>query len=49
MISSIFSKSYSAIFYNSNGKAAGLGNDGGVVATVIGLPNLSNHDFTVIG
>jgi hypothetical protein len=36
-------------FYNANGKAAGLGNEGGVFATVTGLPNLSANDFTVVG
>jgi uncharacterized delta-60 repeat protein len=45
----VYSRSSGSLFYNANGKAAGLGNEGGVFATVTGLPNLSNHDFTVIG
>jgi Ca2+-binding RTX toxin-like protein len=45
----VYSKSSGSIFYNANGKTAGLGNEGGVFATVTGLPNLANTDFAVIG
>jgi uncharacterized delta-60 repeat protein len=45
----VYSKSSGSLFYNANGKGTGLGNEGGIFATVMGLPNLSNSDFTVIG
>jgi uncharacterized delta-60 repeat protein len=45
----VYSKSSGSLFYNANGKGTGLGNEGGIFATVTGLPNLSNSDFTVIG
>ncbi len=45
----VYSKSSGALFYNANGKGTGLGNEGGIFATVTGLPNLSSNDFTVIG
>jgi uncharacterized delta-60 repeat protein len=45
----VYSKSSGSLFYNANGKGTGLGNEGGIFATVTGLPNLSNNDFTVIG
>jgi hypothetical protein len=45
----VYSRSSGSLFYNANGKAAGLGNEGGVFATVTGLPNLSANDFTVVG
>ncbi len=45
----VYSQSSGSLFYNANGKAAGLGNEGGIFATVAGLPNLSNKDFTVVG
>jgi uncharacterized delta-60 repeat protein len=45
----VYSKSSGSLFYNTNGKGTGLGNEGGIFATVTGLPNLSNNDFTVIG
>jgi uncharacterized delta-60 repeat protein len=45
----VYSKSSGSIFYNANGKTAGLGNEGGIFATVTRLPNLSNNDFSVIG
>jgi uncharacterized delta-60 repeat protein len=44
----VYSKSSGSLFYNANGKGTGLGNEGGIFATVTGLPNLSNNDFTVI-
>jgi uncharacterized delta-60 repeat protein len=45
----VYSKSSGSLFYNANGKGTGLGNEGGIFATMTGLPNLSNSDFTVIG
>jgi uncharacterized delta-60 repeat protein len=45
----VYSQSSGSLFYNPNGKGTGLGNEGGIFATVTGLPNLSNSDFTVIG
>jgi uncharacterized delta-60 repeat protein len=45
----VYSKGSCSLFYNANGKGAGLGNEGGVFATLTGLPNLSNYDFTVVG
>ena len=45
----VYSKSSGSLFYNANGKGTGLGSEGGIFATVTGLPNLSNNDFTVIG
>jgi uncharacterized delta-60 repeat protein len=45
----VYSKGSGSLFYNPNGKASGLGNEGGIFATLTGLPNLSNNDFTVIG
>lgn len=45
----VYSKSSGSIFYNANGKGTGLGNEGGIFATVTGIPNLSNDDFTVVG
>ncbi len=45
----VYSKSSGSLFYNPNGKGTGLGNEGGIFATVTGLPNLSSNDFTVIG
>jgi uncharacterized delta-60 repeat protein len=44
----VYSQSSGSLFYNANGKATGLGNEGGIFATVAGLPNLSNNDFTVV-
>jgi Ca2+-binding RTX toxin-like protein len=45
----VYSKGSGSLFYNANGKAAGLGNEGGSFATVTGLPNLTANDFTVVG
>ncbi len=44
----VYSKGSASLFYNANGKAAGLGNEGGIFATVTGIPNLTANDFTVI-
>jgi uncharacterized delta-60 repeat protein len=44
----VYSQSSGALFYNANGKAAGLGNEGGIFATLTGLPTLTANDFTLI-
>ncbi|MFM2304375.1 MAG: hypothetical protein RLZZ135_1785, partial [Cyanobacteriota bacterium] len=44
----VYSQSSGALSYNANSQAAGLGNEGGIFATLTGLPTLSANDFTVI-
>ena len=44
----VYSRGSGSLFYNANGKAAGLGNEGGVFAVLTGTPTLTNNDFTVI-
>jgi Ca2+-binding RTX toxin-like protein len=44
----VYSQSSGALSYNANGQAAGLGNEGGIFATLTGLPTLTANDFTVV-
>ena len=44
----VYSRGSGSLFYNANGKATGLGNEGGIFATLTGTPTLTSSDFSVV-
>ncbi|WP_281261361.1 hypothetical protein [Chamaesiphon polymorphus] len=44
----VYSQASGSLFYNQNGALAGLGNNGGIFATLAGAPTLLASDFSII-